>query len=602
MFDLERSPIRKNIKTLKEGQLSIFEEEDLFSGGDSNSVIRFQVRTILKDVENMLKTMEENKGKQLKIAVLGEVKAGKSTFINACVGKKVAYTDVLEATAIVSEISYSENEYARVLDNQGKIVLHYNFEELIGWIEEKTDNMENFSDYKKIEIGVHNELLKNIVLVDTPGLLSITSENHEITNEYIAQTDYVIWVINSRNLGSKAVNDFIDKIKLSGKPLIGVINKVDSEEEQLEIKEYVEKEYGSVFEEIFYISAENAWNAFINRNTIQEKKSGINEVLECLEDLTEDKGHSNAQTQYYQLQREREIHMKMHATISARKKYYDNELATFAQINKEMKKVILAELKNWLNTELYMEEKANLMNSNREEFKKLFESYSSAPYLTDIIENKYHEMLNYTYRKWDLVENSLTKNSSQVLIDFKYDRNIDADISDGSSVDVHALSADGAKKGLKNGTVVGLAFAGYTAWLGPAATTVTFMGTLIPYVLPLAVGGAILGSWLGKRSIKTVDLEKNAKQKQELVEDLYQEVVRTAEKEINQIGQALFACTDKYYEDRCTFYQEKSRIFNFDFTQPEYGRFNTELEAYIQCLNNLINEMDNEPMEDPPKI
>lgn len=602
MFDLERSPIRKNIKKLKDGQLSIFEEDDLFGHGDSSNVRRFQVKTILKDVENMLETMESNKDNQLTIAVMGEVKAGKSTFINACLGKKVAYTDVLEATAIVSEISFSKNEYARVLDKRGKTVFNYSFEELIEWTEEKIDNMEDFSKYGKIELGVNNELLKNLVLVDTPGLLSITSENHDITDEYIAQTDYVLWVINSRNLGSKDVNNFIKKIKLSGKPLIGAINKVDSDQEKLEIKEFVEKEYNSVFSEIFYISAENAWNAFVNGEPGPEKKSGIKEVLTCLEDLSENKEYSSKRTQNSQLKRERDVHMKMHAIISVRKNYYDNEIATFAQFNDKIKNMISAELDNWLCTELYMDQKTKLMNANAKEFKELFETYSSARYLTDTIENKYQEMANYIYKKWDLIENRETNQSTRVLIDFKYDKNIDAVISDDSTVDINALTVDSAKKGLKNGTIVGLTFAGYSAWLGPAAATVTFAGALVPIVPILALGGLALNSWLVKNSINTVDLEKEAKTKQKYAEDLYQEVIKTTKREFKKIEQPLYVCTDHNYEKRCESYKVKAKTLNFDFTEPEYSMFMIPLNTYIQDLHDAINKVDNEPIAEPPQI
>ena len=77
-FNLNESPIRKNIKKLKDGQLSVFEEGTI------------QVRTILQDIENMLNVMKSHGDDVVRIAVMGEVKAGKSTFINALVGKEVA--------------------------------------------------------------------------------------------------------------------------------------------------------------------------------------------------------------------------------------------------------------------------------------------------------------------------------------------------------------------------------------------------------------------------------------------------------------------------------------------------------------------------------
>lgn len=249
LFDLQNSPVRQNIARLDEDQLSIFELEQ----EDGK-----QMRTILRDVENMLGAIAQNSGKKTNIAVMGEVKAGKSTFLNACLGREAAYTDILEATAIVSEIGWAEQEFVRVLGKDGAVKHSFTFEELMDWMEDMVDEEADFSPYSKIEAGLPCPLLENLVFVDTPGLLSITSENHEVTNQYIAQTDYVLWVLNSRNLGSKRVNEYIEKVKLSGKPVIGILNKVDSAEEKQEIEDYVGQVYGNTFEEIFYTSASQA--------------------------------------------------------------------------------------------------------------------------------------------------------------------------------------------------------------------------------------------------------------------------------------------------------------------------------------------------------
>ena len=152
MFDLNESPIRKNIKSLDNEQLSIFEDSS-FSNIDEKHRTNIQVRTILKDIENMLQIMDENIDKTVKIAVMGEVKAGKSTFINVCTGKQIAYTDVLEATSIVSEISYSKDEYARVYNQDGSVAKEFSFDELLEWTETMLDDMEDFTCFSRIEIG-----------------------------------------------------------------------------------------------------------------------------------------------------------------------------------------------------------------------------------------------------------------------------------------------------------------------------------------------------------------------------------------------------------------------------------------------------------------
>lgn len=594
MFELNESPIRKNIKSLDNEQLSIFEDSS-FSNIDEKHRTNIQVRTILKDIENMLQIMDKNIDKTVKIAVMGEVKAGKSTFINVCTGKQIAYTDVLEATSIVSEISYSKDEYARVYNQDGSVAKEFSFDELLEWTETMLDEMEDFTCFSKIEIGVNNELFKKLILVDTPGLFSITSENHDITNKYIAETDYIMWVLDSSNLGSKTVNDYIDKIKLSGKPIIGIINKVDSEDILLEIKDYVMKEYSNYFEEIFFVSSSNAWEMYQDGIDNWDRITGFDAIIDCIEDLAEGKEHSVSNTIYYQLQRERDTHLICQSIVNARKKIYDNELACFAKINSEIKKGIKEELKAWCTYKLYIDEKKELMSAEGEYFDNLLMKYSDSGYITNLIEDKYNEISNLIHEKWGMVENGLTMNSSEVFIDFNFEKNMDVNTIDSDILE------KGATDGLKKGAMLGVAFAGFSAWLGPAAATITFAEVLLPYVIPMAVGGAFIGG-MRKSNETVVNAEKNAKKKQELVESLYQDILKTVSVEMNKNRQSLYASTDYYCDRKCKQYKDKITALNFDFSESEYSSFCFELQNYISKLDDAISYYDNNDIPIPPSM
>lgn len=164
-FDLQKSPIRRNIKSLREGQLSVFEEGTFEGDGNDKRFVGLQVRTILSDVENMLGVMKSHENEALRVAVMGEVKAGKSTFINALMRKKVAYTDIWEATAIVSEIVYSDEEYARLINKDGTVEKEFTFGEMLEWMEEMVDEEADFSNYERIEIGLNSEILEDMIVV-----------------------------------------------------------------------------------------------------------------------------------------------------------------------------------------------------------------------------------------------------------------------------------------------------------------------------------------------------------------------------------------------------------------------------------------------------
>lgn len=596
MFDLQKSPIRQNINSLKENQLSVFEDGNFEREGEHLHYVGIQVRTILKDIENMMGTMQNHANDTIRIAVMGEVKAGKSTFINTLAGKKVAYTDILEATAIVSEITFAEEEYVHLLDAKGQIVKDFSMEEMLEWMEEMVDEEADFSEYEKMDIGITAESLKEVILVDTPGLLSITSQNHDITNKYVAETDYIIWVINSHNLGSKAVNDYIDKIKLSGKPMIGIINKVDSMEEQKEIEEYIFKEYGAIFEDIFFVSSKKAWDLLQLGEEDWKEQTGFEGILDCIEELAEDKEHSTTQTQYYQLQREREVHMKMRERIRKRKEYYDNEIATFSYVNTELKKSIRQEIKRWCKDEFFITEREKLLHASNERFPELFSKYSDSLYLTDIIEKKYNEITSFIYQKWNIVMESLSITSSQVTVDFTYDKTITLE---QEKVENSLSDVDFDKK-IKSVLVKGIAFAGYWAWLGPAAEVATFVGSLIPCTMPFVIAGTVFDV-VKKNSADTRAVMENTKKKQEAVEDLYKEVLKLMLKESDKMEKELFACTDHYYKDKCEEYKEKTKQFHFDFTDIAFSKFMAALDTYITKLDAAIGTLGEDKLPEPPK-
>src|SRR5271157_6288687 len=53
------------------------------------------------------------------LAVVGEVNAGKSTFINALLGREVLASSCLQCTSAIVEVIHSEKEYVRVLYADG---------------------------------------------------------------------------------------------------------------------------------------------------------------------------------------------------------------------------------------------------------------------------------------------------------------------------------------------------------------------------------------------------------------------------------------------------------------------------------------------------
>src|SRR5690606_35261044 len=74
---------------------------------------------VVEDIPRRVRALKERLFKPLTLAVLGEVKAGKSTLVNALVGADVAPVDVLEATQWIMEIRAADEPYGKVLFADG---------------------------------------------------------------------------------------------------------------------------------------------------------------------------------------------------------------------------------------------------------------------------------------------------------------------------------------------------------------------------------------------------------------------------------------------------------------------------------------------------
>lgn len=77
---------------------------------------------LLENIQNKKQNLEKN---QFVIAVAGEVKAGKSTFINSLLQEEILPYDVLQATSAIIEIFYSDKPNLKVTYASGKVDLFF---------------------------------------------------------------------------------------------------------------------------------------------------------------------------------------------------------------------------------------------------------------------------------------------------------------------------------------------------------------------------------------------------------------------------------------------------------------------------------------------
>ena len=118
------------------------------------------------------------------IAVMGQFKAGKSSFLNSLMGEEVLPVDVLPATAVVTRIGYGETEGAECRLLTGEI-RECTLGELTGYVTEG-GNPGNVKQVERVEVRLPAlACFPGIRFVDTPGLGSVFLHNTQASLDWL---------------------------------------------------------------------------------------------------------------------------------------------------------------------------------------------------------------------------------------------------------------------------------------------------------------------------------------------------------------------------------------------------------------------------------
>lgn len=116
---------------------------------------------LLVDIE-----MPEKTENSVCITFIGEFNAGKSTVVNAILGKSILPVDVFQTTATINRIKSGLSEGFKVIDHNGKIILEE--KSLSKLADFNADSSHEFKSIKWIDITCPS-LPEGIELIDTPG-------------------------------------------------------------------------------------------------------------------------------------------------------------------------------------------------------------------------------------------------------------------------------------------------------------------------------------------------------------------------------------------------------------------------------------------------
>lgn len=199
---------------------------------------------------------------QLHLAVLGQMKRGKSSFINALLGAEILPTGVLPVTAVITKIRYGPHPDASILFTTGRQE-RTALSTLADYITE-AGNPGNRKQVASVEITYPSPFLNSgMVLIDTPGIGSTHSHNTRTTESFLEHIDAGIVVLSVDPPITEVESYFIKTIQEDIPKLFFILNKIDtaSAEEASLLELFLEAELNRLqigSPEIFPLSARQA--------------------------------------------------------------------------------------------------------------------------------------------------------------------------------------------------------------------------------------------------------------------------------------------------------------------------------------------------------
>ena len=227
------------------------------------------------------------------VPILGTQGMGKSTMINAILGEDILPSEADETTCVPVEIRYGTEPQGIVRFRDDKAEVYVKTKADLSAFVDNNFNPGNEKQVSHIVLYRDDDLLKTgLVIVDLPGVGSLTKANEETTNRYIKDLCVAIFIISTSPPILKTEANFIASVWRSFNSVYFVQNVWDdnSREETEEglthnkkvLQEISQKINAPILHPIIPVNAYAAAKGSFEKDEELIRKSNINELVEAL--------------------------------------------------------------------------------------------------------------------------------------------------------------------------------------------------------------------------------------------------------------------------------------------------------------------------------
>ena len=536
-----------------------------------------------RKVSNIILNLAQNiQNPELIVPVLGSQGTGKSTLINAILGDNILPNDADETTCVPVEIRYGTKEKAIVHFQSGDTrEIALSCDSLRTFV----DNNENDGNEKQVSyISFESpcELLRSgLVIVDLPGVGSLTQNNQETTMRYIRRLCTAIFVIPTVPTIRRTEQIFIRGAWSSFSSAIFVQNRWDDETDQ-EVEESVAfntivlnniaKSANTAFDG--KICVVNAYKAILSRlqhNDAECVKSNLPSLLTELENL----GHNRiklenagfiakiisyinsaqaaivqliaeSQMTGEQLREEREKIRKEFESMTQEMQALVNELVEYIREEKR-KAIIFAEDLAKTSAENLRADIRQLIDRGVVDGQQLTEAFSNYQenYLTDAVEQQYDYMSNMMYelgKKLEVLAEKIQVERASSFEAQRFDNGETFKFEKGLEIGIKVASSIG---GLAAGAWVG---GKVGAMIGSAGGPV---GAIVGGLVGIGIG--IVGGLLGQKTRKEITAHRASQAKRAIepyIKEFQDKIYTTISSNAISVMDHITDVLNSYLEDR----------------------------------------------------